>query len=237
MSIFEGSDKQIKVFTIPVILDDKLFYSQSSSKIYKIGDAVPYRTWWYNYSPDFTIVDGYDIFVINDGRYELHEVYERYRINDYKDYFGPGRTVINNRDGGYLTINDKYDLDEYMSNQRDYEEFRAEVYEVANRISNDDLTELINLALENSFQKVDVNEYYNHIHNLDSVAKIRNIGAYLWLAKDFDNARAMKLAKQYISGFLGGADLLETYLIYIELPKEEASKVKEVFARLYEDNV
>lgn len=238
MSMFEGSDKEIKVFTIPVIsADDKLFYSQGSSKMYKIGDEVPYRTWWYDYSPDFTIVDDFDVYVVNDGVYELHEVYKRSRINDYKNYFGPGRTVINNRDGGYLTINDKYDLDEYMFNQREYEEFRAEVYEVANRISNDDLTELINLALENSYQKVDVNKYYNHIYNVDSIAKIRDIGAYLWLVKDFDNARNIKLAKQYISRFAGGSDLLDTYLIYITLPKEEASKVKEVFTDLYEDNV
>lgn len=59
---------QVKCFTVPIYYGRGVFgleefkdyglgFSGGSLRSYHVGDEVPYKTWWYDYTPDFNVID------------------------------------------------------------------------------------------------------------------------------------------------------------------------------------
>lgn len=120
-----GDDYQLKIFPVPIFAYDShtgdscFYYSGGSLNHYSAGDPVPWRSLWYNYGKNFSVVDVEPlsdnalIYVFRDGVFREVIDDDALFTDEYADAIYPGGLVLD-RNGDLMKISSAVEADDFF---------------------------------------------------------------------------------------------------------------------------
>lgn len=196
-------DNKLHIFPVPVFKNRQVEFSGGQLRHYEIGQEVPWKTWWYNYGPEFTVVDWSPeetlIYVFSEGRFMDCLKYSLANVDKCKYAFGLSRNVYDGY-GNKLRIVSRNDLIGYVIARGDLARLKNRISNIRRKIfgAGADLDELCMLCLENSVQVKNADNYF-YVYKPDELMSY--YGAYLYLAQEIASDEFFKTAKDIINMF------------------------------------
>lgn len=137
------NDEQVKVFTVPVGYGDNIRLTGGSLLYFGNGDDVPYKTWWYDYTDNFNIIDEYAHAVNPNEPVIVHKIREGKVAGTLSwvdvspaDFYGVGLCV--SYVGDILSIRTYAEAEMFLRNSADFraiaEAKRAKAYKFLEEI-------------------------------------------------------------------------------------------------------
>lgn len=124
------NDEQVKVFSVPVGHGNDVWLSCGSLIYFGDGSEVPYKTWWYNYTKDFNIIDDMDHIFNPDEPIIIHKIRDGKVVSTitgwenvlHSDFDGINLCV--SYYGDLLKIRSYKEAEQYLKNTKEYHTIR-----------------------------------------------------------------------------------------------------------------
>ena len=134
------NDEQVKVFSVPVGHGDDIWLSCGSLIYFEDGSEVPYKTWWYDYTKDFNIIDDMEHIFNPEEPIVIHKIRDGKVVSTITGWENVVRSDFDGINlcvsyyGDLLNIKNYDEADQYLKNQSEYHIIRDLKREKANKL-------------------------------------------------------------------------------------------------------